>query len=58
MEFYNGKVLFSGASGLAGSPVYGLWITDGTVAGTTEIGGAGNAGIAGVSFRAIQISRS
>jgi ELWxxDGT repeat protein len=48
MYAYNGKVLFRGAAGLAGNAKYGLWITDGTAGGTTEIGGNLNAGINGV----------
>jgi ELWxxDGT repeat protein len=44
---YNGKVLFRGEAGTLGNENPGLWITDGTVAGTSEIGGAGNTGIAG-----------
>ena len=43
---YNGEVLFRGEAGVAGDDVPGLWITNGTAAGTFEIGGAGNAGIA------------
>jgi ELWxxDGT repeat protein len=44
---YNGKVLFRGEAGTSGHEDPGLWITDGTVAGTSEIGGIGNTGIAG-----------
>ena len=43
---YDGEVLFRGEAGVAGDDVPGLWITNGTAAGTIEIGGAGNAGIA------------
>ena len=45
MTVYNGKVLFRGMTGVAGDDVPSLWITDGTVGGTTEIGGVANAGI-------------
>jgi hypothetical protein len=48
MQVYNGKVLFQGEAGLAGSETPGLWVTDGSVAGTFELGGAFNAGISGV----------
>jgi ELWxxDGT repeat protein len=41
---YNGKVLFVG---LDDKNHVGLWETDGTPAGTVEIGGVGNAGIQG-----------
>ncbi len=43
---YRGKVLFDGGDSTG---TYGLWISDGTVAGTTEIGGARNAGVSGAS---------
>jgi Ca2+-binding RTX toxin-like protein len=48
MQVYNGKVLFEGEAGLAGNETPGLWVTDGSVAGTSELGGAFNAGITGV----------
>ena len=48
MQVYNGKVLFQGEAGLAGSETPGLWVSDGSVAGTFELGGAFNAGISGV----------
>jgi ELWxxDGT repeat protein len=41
---FNNKVLFSGEDT---SDHFSLWITDGTTAGTSEIGGIGNAGISG-----------
>lgn len=37
--------MFRGETGVAGINVPGLWVTDGTAAGTTEIGGLKNAGI-------------
>ena len=46
LTVYNGEVLFQGDAGVSGDSVFGLWITNGTVAGTSEIGGAGNIGIA------------
>ncbi len=42
---YKGKVYFAGKDSHSGVP--GLWSTDGTAAGTTELGGLGNAGISG-----------
>jgi ELWxxDGT repeat protein len=48
LQVYNNKVLFEGMAGVAGDQVPGLWVTNGTVAGTSEIGGAGNVGINGV----------
>jgi ELWxxDGT repeat protein len=48
MTPYNGEVLFQGAAGVQGNVVYGLWITNGTLSGTSEIGGSGNVGIANV----------
>jgi ELWxxDGT repeat protein len=45
MQVYNNEVLFRGQAGVAGDVVPGLWVTDGTAAGTTEIGGPGNIGI-------------
>jgi ELWxxDGT repeat protein len=38
----NGKVFFIGADGAG---YHGLWVTDGTAAGTTEIGGGANQGV-------------
>ena len=47
---YN-KALFSGWNGATppGTPAQGLWITDGTTAGTHEIGGMGDAGVVGAN---------
>jgi len=45
MTVYNGEVLFQGQAGLAGGDVTGLWETNGTAAGTTEIGGNLNGGV-------------
>jgi ELWxxDGT repeat protein len=44
LTVFNGKVLFEG---LDSGTHYGLWVTNGTAAGTTEIGGLGNTGISG-----------
>ncbi len=41
---FNGKIYFEGEDS---SPGNGLWVSDGTAAGTTEVGGLGSAGIAG-----------
>ncbi len=38
------KALFSGYDGKL-IPAEGLWVTDGTIAGTTEVGGLGDAGV-------------
>jgi hypothetical protein len=46
MGVFGGEVLFNGADS-AGN--IGLWETNGTAAGTTEIGGLGNAGVSGAS---------
>jgi hypothetical protein len=46
MVVFGSEVLFSGADSAGNS---GLWETNGTAAGTTEIGGLGNAGVSGVS---------
>jgi len=51
---FNGKVLFAGTDSTTLSNggyahTEGLWITDGTAAGTSEIGGLGNAGISGIN---------
>jgi hypothetical protein len=48
---FGGKALFSG---LDSTSFYGLWVTDGTAAGTTEIGGLGNKGIGGQYFAGFQ----
>jgi len=45
MTVYNGEVLFEGMAGVAGDDVPGLWVTNGTVAGTYELGGSANVGI-------------
>jgi ELWxxDGT repeat protein len=44
MTVFNGEVLFDGADA---SGNQGLWVTNGTAAGTTEIGGLGNSGVSG-----------
>ena len=44
-QVYKGEALFRGAAGLAGGEVFGLWVTNGTAAGTSEIGGNKNVGI-------------
>lgn len=49
MMVYGNKVLFQGEAGVAGNFVPGLWVSDGTAAGTFEIGGVANIGIAGIS---------
>jgi hypothetical protein len=41
---FGDQALFIGADT---ADAYGLWVTDGTAAGTTEIGGAGNAAVTG-----------
>ncbi|MEW6643209.1 MAG: FG-GAP-like repeat-containing protein [Pseudomonadota bacterium] len=51
MTLFNGKVLFQGMDS-AGHE--GLWVSDGTAAGTTEIGGLGNQGISNASVGALQ----
>src|SRR5579871_465338 len=43
---FSGKIFFSGEDSTNSS---GLWVTDGTAAGTTELGGVGNAGVTGTS---------
>jgi ELWxxDGT repeat protein len=43
---FNGEVLFAG---LDASEQTGLWITDGTAAGTMEVGGIANSGVSGAS---------
>ncbi|MBR1220424.1 hypothetical protein JQ557_20655 [Bradyrhizobium sp. U87765 SZCCT0131] len=51
MTVFNGKVLFSSGIHSTNSPSPAnvtLWVTDGTAAGTTVIGGTNNAGITGV----------
>ncbi len=47
---FGSKVLFEGNTSGAN---FALWITDGTAAGTTEIGGPGNAGIVGADHEAM-----
>jgi ELWxxDGT repeat protein len=42
---YGNIVLFDGASGYLGSPVYGLWVSKGTAGSTYELGGVDNRGI-------------
>ena len=49
MAVFGNEVLFRGAAGVAGDYVPGLWITNGTAAGTFEIGGVANIGINDVS---------
>jgi ELWxxDGT repeat protein len=49
MAVFGNDVLFRGAAGVAGDYVPGLWITNGTAAGTFEIGGVANIGINDVS---------
>jgi len=49
MVVYGNEVLFRGEAGVAGNNVPGLWVTNGTAAGTFEIGGVANAGISGIS---------
>src|SRR3984957_4470905 len=44
---FNGEVLFAAASGGNGSQTGGLWVTNGTTAGTSELGGTNNTGISG-----------
>ena len=46
MVAFGNEVLFQGRDS---SGRFGLWATDGTAAGTTEIGGLGNAGVNGAS---------
>jgi hypothetical protein len=46
LTVYGSEVLFSGADSTGG---VGLWVTNGTAGGTTEIGGSHNSGISGVS---------
>jgi ELWxxDGT repeat protein len=41
---FNGEVLFEGFDA---DSRYGLWVTNGTAAGTSEVGGLGNTGISG-----------
>lgn len=49
MTVYGNKVLFRAEAGVAGNQVPGLWVTDGTAAGTFEIGGVANIGISNAS---------
>jgi ELWxxDGT repeat protein len=44
-QVYHGEALFQGAAGLAGDVVLGLWVTNGTAGGTSEIGGNKNSEI-------------
>jgi ELWxxDGT repeat protein len=46
---FNNKVLFVGADAGGASGLTGLWVTNGTAAGTTEVGGFGDSGINGVN---------
>jgi ELWxxDGT repeat protein len=46
---YGNEVLFRGEAGVGGNDVPGLWVTNGTAAGTFELDGAANAGISNVS---------
>jgi ELWxxDGT repeat protein len=51
---FNGKVLFAGQDNTLKPNLFyadtdALWISDGTAGGTVEVGGAGNAGIAGAN---------
>jgi ELWxxDGT repeat protein len=48
-QVYGSEVLFRGITGLAGDAIGSLWVTNGTAAGTSEIGGAANTGISGIS---------
>jgi len=48
-QVYGSEVLFRGITGLAGDAIGSLWVTNGTVAGTSEIGGEANTGISGIS---------
>jgi hypothetical protein len=45
LTFFNGKVLFEGADASSDAA---LWASNGTAAGTTEIGGLANSGVSGV----------
>jgi len=45
LSVFNGEVLFAGEDAAVDN---GLWVSNGTAAGTTEIGGIGNSGISGV----------
>jgi hypothetical protein len=47
---YNGNVLFQGDDA---SAKVGLWVTDGTAGGTSELGGIGDTGIVGAGFRGL-----
>jgi ELWxxDGT repeat protein len=48
---YNGEVVFED---IDSSSEYGLWVTNGTAAGTFELGGIGNSGIAGANPDGLQ----
>jgi ELWxxDGT repeat protein len=47
LTVFNGKVLFQGEDS---SFLRGLWVTDGTAAGTSEIGGIGSRSISGANY--------
>jgi hypothetical protein len=49
LTVFNGEVLFAGEDASLGSFKRGLWVTNGTAAGTREIGGLGSTGISGAS---------
>jgi len=46
LTVFGNEVLFSGADSTGG---VGLWVTNGTAGGTTEIGGSHNSGVSGVA---------
>jgi ELWxxDGT repeat protein len=46
---FNGKIYFAGNDTSNGGSGVGLWATDGTAAGTMEIGGPADAGVAGAA---------
>ena len=50
---YKNMVLFDGASGFEGAPVYGLWVTKGTAGSTVELGGSGNRKIKNVDSQGL-----
>ncbi len=54
MAVFGGEVLFEGADSAGHA---GLWETNGTAAGTTEIGGLENAGVSGASSTGLQPSQ-
>jgi ELWxxDGT repeat protein len=49
LAVFGNEVLFRGEAGVAGDDVPGLWITNGTAAGTFELGGVANIGIPNIS---------